>query len=447
MNLLWDNGYSKVYQGDARHLPLEDGSVNLCVTSPPYWGLRKYSGEQELVWGGEDHEHEWATGPLPSTKNARQGSTETDKHPTLVAIQEKPQAGSFCSCGAHKGSFGLEPTVEMYIEHSMVFLDEVWRVLRDDGVVFWNLGDSYSGSGGPGSQWDSKDALAKKRSFQRYDNPNRVPTSVKAKSLCLIPERFIIAASERGWIVRSRIAWTKPNPMPESVRDRPTDAWESIFMLTKGPKYWWDQEAVREPVMSGSSDIKKMLESKERIGGIHKDLDDHFVKASKYTNIGQKRSVGSPNGRNLRNVWEFPTEPYPEAHFAVFPTEIPRKCILAACPEQICVSCGKARERVVEKGFTNHDSSTQSQTTGWTDCGCNAGWRPGLVLDPFAGSCTTGVVAQQLGRKSILIDLSEEYCRLGIKRLEAIPLPMVGLQDNSGRRHHGETRQQLSFRE
>ena len=200
-------------------------------------------------------------------------------------------------------------------------------------------------------------------------------------------------------------------------------------MLTKGPKYWWDQEAVREP--NHHDGRKQTVWSPSN--GSHENYSVHDRWPS--------------NGRNLRNVWEFPTEPYPEAHFAVFPTEIPRRCILAACPEQICVQCGKARERVVEihdpegrlgKGYHDHnedlvrgqrgvfpaEGAPTKETIGWTDCGCNAGWRPGLVLDPFGGAGTTAMVAQELGRRSVHVDLSEEYCQLAIKRLEGVALPM-----------------------
>lgn len=200
-----------------------------------------------------------------------------------------------------------------------------------------------------------------------------------------MPSRIALAAQADGWWVRSMIVWAKPNPMPESVTDRPTDAYEHIIMLTKSERYYWDQEAVKERCESGPSDIRKMQESLPRIGGKHKVLEDPLSKASAATNIGVKRAVGGTRihgnipgrddggaacndpdqlFRNLRNVWNFATQPYSGAHFATFPEELPRRCILAAS-------------------------------------------KPGdVILDPFAGSGTTGRVAVSLQRKAVLLDLA-----------------------------------------
>ncbi|GAH55850.1 unnamed protein product, partial [marine sediment metagenome] len=200
---------------------LPDESVQCVVTSPPYWGLRKYSGEQDLIWrfeAGKDPvicEHEWAT--------------ETIKHDALrhrpgekciVGSKKNPaiRPGSkvdigFCSlCGAWRGQLGLEPTPELYLQHCIEILREIRRVLRKDGVVFWNIGDSYAGSGSPGG--DFRDGKGGNDYLRPY---NRKGGVLKPKDLCLIPQRLMIAAQEDGWWVRSVIIWSKPNPMPESV--------------------------------------------------------------------------------------------------------------------------------------------------------------------------------------------------------------------------------------
>lgn len=195
----------------------------------------------------------------------------------------------------------------------------------------------------------------------------------KPKDLVMIPQFVALALQSDGWYLRSDIIWHKPNPMPESVTDRPTKAHEYVFLLTKSAKYYYDAEAVKEMGTSGPSDIKKMEEGKERIGGKHKHLDDPYSKASKATNIGQKRSVGGQR-RNRRTVWTIPTCPYPGAHFAVFPPKLIEPCILAGCPVG------------------------------------------GTVLDPFGGSGTTAEVAQRLGRDSILIELNQDYIPMQQKR-------------------------------
>lgn len=189
---------------------IPDNTIQCCITSPPYWGLRKYAGEQDLIWDGyKGCEHIFTTttttisnnnGTGHSTLNSQNGKTNTVPDGEILT--------GLCSlCGAWRGSFGLEPTPELYIQHSMQFLKEIHRVLRKDGTVFWNLGDSYSGK-----------------------NPNRESKSLKPKDLCLIPFRFAIAAQEAGWWVRSVIIWSKNNPMPESVRDRVTESRPILFL-------------------------------------------------------------------------------------------------------------------------------------------------------------------------------------------------------------------------
>jgi DNA modification methylase len=259
-----------------------------------------------------------------------------------------------------------------------------------------------------------------------------------------------------GWYLRMDIVWSKPNPMPESVRDRPTRAHEYVFLLAKSARYYYDADAIREPCESGPSDVKKMLESRERIGGIHKDATDPLLKASSLTNIGRKRSVGSPSGRNKRSVWEIATQPYPGAHFAVFPEKLVEPCILAGTSEWgCCPECRAPWERVVEQRLeptrkaaktfvvddrdANADANDQGSNRqkdghkpGYIRADVTLGWRstcdhqaepvPCRVLDPFAGSGTVGLVAERLGRHSVLIDASEDYCEMARERTAQIGL-------------------------
>ncbi len=228
-----------LHNGDARHMDaIADGSIQCVVTSPPYWGLRKYAGVPDLIWGGDpDCDHEWAEEILS-------GRTRTDNHKEwanrIVAGDPPPDApsikvsqGAFCQCGAWRGSYGHEPTPELYVEHTVEVLREVWRVLRDDGVVFWNIGDSYARHGGEAGGGNR--ALLHMEGKQHRMTNVPAASGLKVKDLVLMPFRVTLAAQADGWWVRSVIIWDKANPMPESVRDRPTTSHEYIIMLTKSP--------------------------------------------------------------------------------------------------------------------------------------------------------------------------------------------------------------------
>ncbi len=308
------------------------------------------------------------------------------------------------------GQLGLEPTPEEYVSNLVDVFREVRRVLRKDGTLWLNLGDCYATDAGAtirgehcGKNIASADLRQPNRTIagagrsrgprpgQYLDRPvdrylqvgavrqeNRVPIlGLKPKDLVGIPWRVAFALQADGWWLRSEIAWVKDNPMPESVTDRPSSVHEKVFLLAKSERYYYDAAALREPSESGPSDMRKMEQSLPRFGGKHKELLDPLSKASALTNIGRKRAVGSPNGRNGRNVWRVNTVAYPGAHFATFPPELPRRCILA-------------------------------------------GSRPGdLVLDPFGGSGTTAKVALELGRRPVHIDL--KYHDLARKRCRTTP--------------------------
>ena len=288
--------------GDCRETlkELPEQSINTCITSPPYWGLRNYQEEEQL---------------------------------------------------------GLEDTPEEFVENLVKVFREVKRVLRDDGTVWLNLGDSYYNYR-PGK---GQSLIKQTVSNTNQDLPQEVARrankidGLKEKDLVGIPWRVAFALQADGWYLRQDIIWNKPNPMPESVQDRCTKAHEYIFLLSKNPKYYFDNEAIKEDIAESSKsrlnqDIKNQIGS-DRVPG---------------KSNGNMKAVGGSK-RNKRSVWTVTTKPFKGAHFAVFPSDLIEPCILAGCPKD------------------------------------------GVVLDPFMGSGTTGMVAQQLGRKWIGCELNAEY--------------------------------------
>lgn len=380
--LVYKDNHAWLFCGDCRSMyELPDESIQMVVTSPPYWGLRKYSGQQDLIWGDNHCEHEWETTPPRRSRGINDVGSHPKQGQDAAAFDALPSHTCHL-CGAWHGAYGLEPTVELYTQHTVEILREIRRVLRKDGVCFWNVGDSYASGkgtcfnpgGGKGSfsgHGDRKDAGAYPLDRGNISMLRR--SGLKPKDLCLIPARVAIAAQEDGWWVRSDIIWYKSNPMPESVKDRPTESYEHILMLTKSARYYWDQEAVREA-------YTKPL---NRWGGrIFKADTEKRVSYREMQKIGMTSAfqVGgdvrpNENGRNLRNIWSFPTVPYPDAHFAVFPERLPDLCIKAASKEG------------------------------------------DVILDTFAGAGTSLKVAKNLNRHAIGYELSEEYCRLAVERI------------------------------
>jgi DNA modification methylase len=371
-------------RADARALPLRDGSVQCCVTSPPYWGLRDYGTP---------------------------------------------------------GQLGLEPTPEEYVEHMVEVFREVRRVLRDDGVLWLNLGDSYAAN----------------RSYQVPDSKHvdvgnnggmSVPPGLKPKDLVGVPWRVAFALRADGWWLRSDIIWHKPNPMPESVTDRPTRSHEYLFLLTKAARYYYDAEAVKERSTGqtgAASNFKRTTK-------------DHIIPGQSVTQHREEREPTEDNGsRNLRSVWTVTTQPYKGAHYATFPTKIVEPCILAGTSAKgACATCGTPWERVVEREKAPHvDESSLDRfgtgeagvhrkvgqayqnwldahpprTTGWQPtCTCGTeSTRPCVVLDPFCGTATVARVAIAHGRRAVCFDISGEYLsKLATKRTHNVQLEMIG---------------------
>lgn len=352
MQPYYSEGGITIWNADCRSLPLPDQGVNCCVTSPPYWGLRDYGTAR---WeGGEsscDHVN----------KHGLQGASGERSDQTFTGAQNF-YWDTCRKCGAVRidSQIGLEATPEEYVARMVEVFREVRRVLRRDGTLWLNLGDSYAGSwGARGRGPDTNAARPDLELKHGTECPARKVDGLKPKDLVGIPWRVAFALQADGWYLRSDIIWSKPNPMPESVTDRPTKAHEYLFLLAKSARYYYDAEAIKEP---GTEPDRQRA---DRIGG----ANGHSVRHSPGAIIGATAT------RNKRSVWTIPTQPYPEAHFATFPEELIKPCILAGCPVG------------------------------------------GTVLDPFGGSGTTMQVARFLGRQGVMMELNEEYCDLAAKRL------------------------------
>lgn len=362
---------TEVLIGDCREVlkTFPDNSIHCCVTSPPYYGLRNYGVN---------------------------------------------------------GQIGLEETPEEYVEQLVKVFREVRRVLRDDGTCWLNLGDSYAGSTmtGGNSSFNAEGGEGGFKQGRQFKKPKQ-NSSLKPKDLIGIPWRVAFALQADGWYLRSDIIWSKPNPMPESVTDRPTKAHEYVFLLSKSERYFYDCEAVKEPCVTDENSASSMM-----FGSPTGKMND--------TNKAHSHKVGkkwdySPT-RNKRSVWNIPTKPYSGAHFATFPLDLIDPCIKAGTSEKgCCPECGDPWVRVVEKGIntgtlgrkdespttlrndalkhSGRVGNTCYKTVGWRpSCTCNAGDPiPCSVLDPFGGSGTVGEWCRHHQRNAVLIELNPEY--------------------------------------
>lgn len=397
-----------VLQGDCcreRLAELPDESVHCVVTSPPYWGLRDYG---TATWEGGDVE----CAHRPSDEALERGfGRASTLAGTTTSQKQAATARHSCKCGAVRidSQLGLEPTPELYVEHMVAVFREVRRVLRKDGTLWLNLGDSYASSPPGNLDYAAGLAGAKSPKYQatltagHATKRNTIVGSLKPKDLVGIPWRVAFALQADGWYLRSDIIWAKPNPMPESVTDRPTKSHEYLFLLSKSARYYYDAEAVREP-LTDSPLLRLSQPTFDQQTGGPKDYGPESGRSARKALVNlRSRNIGgrtdgftrmpggeaewSENGRpgrNLRSVWTIATQPYPGAHFATFPPKLVEPCIKAGCPEG------------------------------------------GVVLDPFAGSGTTGMVAQALSRKAILIDLNGDYLLQAMLRNRDIPLGLVG---------------------
>lgn len=348
-------------------------SVQCCVTSPPYWGLRDYGTAQ---WEGGEAGCEHIVGEI-RTGSGMSALGERYRGGGHKASEPLPMmAKELCpKCGARRidSQFGLESTPEEYIAKMVAVFREVWRVLKPDATCWINLGDSYATSN-PAGRRDSGNGTSAKFGDHEiagsFESSTRKTPGLKPKDLCMMPARLAMALQADGWYLRSEIVWHKLNPMPESVTDRPTKAHEMIYLLAKQQRYFYDADAIREPHV----DFERGNNDGQENGGHRKNGYEREDLIIRWKPNNETKRQYNPNGRNKRSVWTVATQPYAEAHFATFPEEIPKLCILA-------------------------------------------GSKPGdTVLDPFAGSGTVGQVALELGRRAVLIELSPAYIELASER-------------------------------
>lgn len=398
-------------------------SVHCCVTSPPYYGLRDY-GLPPVLWP------EISFSPMSGL-------------PPLHVPEQ-------VCC------LGLEKDIWSYVGHLVLVFREVKRAMRDDGVLWLNLGDSYNGGGT--HHGDKNAGLSKSSTRQQGEWTSKV-RDLKPKDLMLIPARVALALQADGWYLRSDVIWHKPNPMPESVTDRPTKAHEYVFLLSKSERYFYDAEAIREPNSPETQQYFSKYNAKEFTKKTDR-TEDLGKFGQTRVGAGSRAEVASrlnPAGRNRRTVWTVATQSYEGAHFATFPTKLIEPMILASTSEYgACGECGAQWMRVVEKereydhtttragkskegpygnqtgdGAGTHDIRhgvySKSITTGFRpSCQCNAPTVPAVVLDPFAGSGTTLEVAIANRRNAIGIDANPTYAEeLAPDRLNGTQIKLV----------------------
>jgi DNA modification methylase len=402
---------------------LQDNSVQMFFTSPPFWGKRDYA-LSPVVWlnGREscvDGRHEWiertVTRVTGNSNRPRQSKWKTGPE------FDQPHSSDLCAvCGAWRGQLGQEPLPELYVEHIVQVMRAARRVLRPDGTLWLNIADTYWGGKGKSSQaWSAAhtdrktlqkpcDHIAGKGTTRPQDGRHPV---VKPKDLCLIPERVALALQEDGWFVRHVIPWPKRNGLPESVRDRPVTGHEYVYLLSKTPRYYYDRQAVKVLPKDGET----------QTGHTRRTSDWFFDSLNAL--IEQQREYlahleGVRDGEGL--LADRDGEPlalvvnlkgFKGAHFAAFPERLVEPCIRAGTSEAgCCARCGAPYQR-----------RSQTASKGWKPtCKCGDAGEPVpcVVLDLFGGSGTTGVVAQRLGRRAILIDANAQYIQMARERIE-----------------------------
>lgn len=525
---------NKIYQGNALDVlkTFPDESIDTIITSPPYWGLRSYGEQNELIWDEDPFcQHSWTeqtSSLVHENRNNLKGTQEEVYNQTGTVYIKKydDKNYSVCKkCNAWKGQLGLEPHFNLFIKHLCDIFDEIKRVLKKEGTCFVNLGDTYSSSGGESRHKGYSDPKYPNGRNGEYTEPASYPQKgALPKSLCQIPSRFAIEMCNRGWILRNELLWIKQvlnwktkeswgASMPSPVQDRLNINNEKIFFFTKSQRYFFDLNVIRVP----SKEIS--------INRTKRRWEGHREQMSTYQNMDIKKMC-HPNGKNPGNCIMFPLEPSKQEHYAAYPTSLPDFCITVGCPQFVCKDCGTPRERILKeintlestadgitkgtinlndkpyavqerKGFIafrdlpplnelknylnkwrklkkisidnvekiigtqaphhwftgesypskedwitlkdilQFDDTFDYKLTkeylkpaekmssikiekGYTDCGCNSGFNQGVVLDPFFGSGTTGLVALKNNRNFVGIELNEKYCKISEKRLKKL---------------------------
>lgn len=440
--------------GDVRERlkELPDQSVNCCITSPPYWGLRDYGTSS---WEGGDAGCDHIDNPNKTKKFGNDLFNEN--RPSREATKtEGFYFKDICAkCGAKRidSQIGLEQTPEAFIAELVAVFHEVKRVLRDDGTLWLNIGDSYAsfrdGKATPDTtRGVSLGTLVDKGKASNRKGSTFANTSIKHKDLVGIPWMLAFALRADGWYLRQDIIWHKPNPMPESVRDRCTKAHEYIFLLSKSPQYYFDNQAIQEDAKTKPGATWKERKAAGATAG-NVIVGDGIRNGTQRVVHGKgvtSNLTRQDGKRNKRSVWTIPVRPFKGAHFATFPTTLIEPCILAGTSEHgVCDKCKSQYERIMVKGeiperktidktlgvYPDRKTTTRLNSVdmavipktqiGWKQtCDCESSQPvPAVVLDPFFGAGTTGLVAQRHGRKWIGCELNPEYAAIATARIES----------------------------
>ena len=364
-----------IYKGDCRERlkSIPDKTFHTVVTSPPYWGLRDY-GTATWIGGDPNCPHMRTT---KVSKNTITGHKTMFEQGSVVGDAIFKTICPLCGAVRQDSQLGVEETPQEYVANMVQVFREVKRVLRDDGTLWLNLGDTYYNYRSDG-KYPKQTVSKTKQDLPEFSTArgNKLE-GLKSKDLIGIPWRVAFALQEDGWYLRQDIIWHKPNPMPESVKDRCTKSHEYIFLFSKSKNYYFDNESIKEK--STESSVNRFSQNIENQKG--------SSRVPNKTN-GNMFAVGDEM-RNKRSVWTVTTKPYKEAHFATYPPDLIEPCILAGCPEG------------------------------------------GHVLDPFGGAGTTALVSDRLKRNSSLIELNDEYATITEKRLRHDGGMFIDIQYNN----------------
>lgn len=406
---------NEVLVGHAKEVlaSLSEKSIQCCVTSPPYYGLRSY-GLGGVIWGGDkDCEHIWGEKNPPLHK----GQVKQTKWKLANGIEKagNKETGRFCcKCGAWYGNLGLEPTPELYVEHLVEILRGVKRVLRDDGVLWLNLGDSYYNyRPGKGQKQVQQTIANSKRDLpdESGKRGNKIE-NLKEKDLIGIPWMVAFALRDDGWYLRQDITWAKKNCMPESVKDRCTKSHEYIFLLTKSSHYFFDNEAIREPCIEKGRPSKSKKRNKRSVWWVGtKPCRWDFCRNCQSLYEGKdRRAINKIDGEKVCPKCK--SHEHWVKHFAMFPDDLIDSCILSGTSAQgCCEKCSAPWERIMKNNVT----------IGWEpSCDCDTSIAPCKVLDPFCGAGTTGTVSASHGLDFVGIDLNEAYAEVARARIKKV---------------------------
>ncbi len=421
---------------------LPEKSIDVVVTSPPYYGLRNYGVEAVTIWDGDSKcKHEWEkNGVKVDNLRYRAGHNSTvGNHKNKRIYNGVAEEASCVRCGAWKGQFGLEPTPQMYISHLVDVCMEIYRVLKNEGSFYLNIGDSYNSH----RDWSYSDIKAKKKANEGVKrNVVKGEKYLQPKQLLGIPFRVMAELQNRGFILRNVLVWQKPNSLPNPVKDRRTTTWEPVFHFVKSQKYDFDLDAIRIPhkgTGGGPGFRAKAIEQNR--------------------NYSQREH---PLGKNPGDILTIPTKGSPEAHYAVFPEALIME-LLKPHASKICKKCGLPKKKIVEavgeviiesmkytgcnkkgdykgenrKNYTLHLAQNPAEVkrrilkkteqlervVGYKECDCGAGYKNKIVLDPFAGRGTVGKVAKKLGMDYILFDINQKNIEIAKRYINRSELP------------------------